>query len=111
MKNPDGSNLARPTRQHFKQDAAAQKALANTLKLADMKSDGYDTVFYGGGDGPMWDLAESPESIALLESFYNSDKPIALVCHSPGVLRHVPKCVWGRFTPLRQNGRDLRMDD
>jgi putative intracellular protease/amidase len=73
----------------FKQDAAAQKALANTLKLADMKSDGYDTVFYPGGHGPMWDLAESPESIALLESFYNSDKPIALVCHSPGVLRHV----------------------
>ncbi len=68
----------------FKQDAAAQKALANTLKLADMKSDGHDTVFYPGGHGPMWDLAESPESIALLESFYNSDKPIALVCHSPG---------------------------
>jgi putative intracellular protease/amidase len=73
----------------FKQDAAAQKALANTLKLADMKSDGYETVFYPGGHGPMWDLAESSESIALLESFYNSDKPIALVCHSPGVLRHV----------------------
>src|SRR5277367_135975 len=73
----------------FKQDAAAQKALANTLKLADMKSEDYETVFYPGGHGPMWDLAESPESIALLESFYNSGKPIALVCHSPGVLRHV----------------------
>ena len=73
----------------FKQDAAAQKVLANTLKLADMKSDGYDTVFYPGGHGPMWDLAESAESVALLESFYNSGKPIALVCHSPGVLRHV----------------------
>ena len=73
----------------FKQDAAAQKVLANTLKLADMKSDGYDTVFYPGGHGPMWDLAESAESVALLESFYNSGKPMALVCHSPGVLRHV----------------------
>ena len=73
----------------FKKDTAAQKALANTAKLADMKSQDYDTVFYVGGHGPMWDLAESAVSIALLESFYNSGKPIALVCHSPGVLRHV----------------------
>ena len=54
-----------------------------------MKSSDFDTIFYVGGHGPMWDLAESPVSIALLESFYNSGKPIALVCHSPGVLRHV----------------------
>jgi putative intracellular protease/amidase len=73
----------------FKEDTAAQKALANTVLLADVKAEDYDTVFYPGGHGPMWDLAESPESIALLESFYNSGKPIALVCHSPGVLRHV----------------------
>jgi putative intracellular protease/amidase len=73
----------------FKQDASAQKALAQTAKLADMKSRDFDTVFYVGGHGPMWDLAESADSIALLESFYNSGKPIALVCHSPGVLRHV----------------------
>jgi putative intracellular protease/amidase len=78
-----------PAMTRFKQDAAAQKALANTIKLADVKSEDYDTVFYPGGHGPMWDLAESPDSIALLESFYNSGKPIALVCHSPGVLRHV----------------------
>ena len=73
----------------FKKDKAAQQALANTAKLADIKSDDFDTVFYPGGHGPMWDLAEDPVSIALLESFYNSGKPIALVCHSPGVLRHV----------------------
>ena len=78
-----------PAMARFKQDAAAQKALANTLKLADMKAEDFDTVFYPGGHGPMWDLAESPTSIALLEAFYNSGKPIALVCHSPGVLRHV----------------------
>jgi putative intracellular protease/amidase len=78
-----------PAMARFKQDAAAQKALANTLKLADMKAEDYDTVFYPGGHGPMWDLAESKDSIALLESFYSSGKPIALVCHSPGVLRHV----------------------
>ena len=78
-----------PSMTRFKQDATAQKALANTVKLADVKAEDYDTVFYVGGHGPMWDLAESPVSIALIESFYNSGKPVALVCHSPGVLRHV----------------------
>ncbi len=78
-----------PAMARFKKEAAAQKALANTVKLADVKAEDFDTVFYPGGHGPMWDLAESPTSIALLEAFYNSGKPIALVCHSPGVLRHV----------------------
>src|SRR5271170_7043009 len=78
-----------PAMARFKKDAAAQKALASTVKLADMKAEDFDTVFYPGGHGPMWDLAESPASIALLEAFYNSGKSIALVCHSPGVLRHV----------------------
>jgi putative intracellular protease/amidase len=73
----------------FKRDDVAQKALAQTVKLAEVKAEGYDSVFYVGGHGPMWDLAESPVSIALIESFYNAGKPIALVCHSPGVLRHV----------------------
>ena len=73
----------------FKQDERAQKELSQTVKLADVKAEDYDTVFYPGGHGPMWDLAEDPHSIALLEAFYNSGKPIALVCHSPGVLRHV----------------------
>jgi putative intracellular protease/amidase len=73
----------------FKQDEAAQKAFAATVRLADVRAEAFDTVFYPGGHGPMWDLAESPESIALLESFYDAGKPIALVCHSPGVLRHV----------------------
>ena len=73
----------------FKKDEEAQKAFANTLRLADVKAEDFDTVFYPGGHGPMWDLSEDPVSIALLESFYNSGKPIALVCHSPGVLRHV----------------------
>ncbi len=78
-----------PAMSRFKQDETAQKALSQTVKLADVKADDYDTVFYPGGHGPMWDLAESAASIALLEAFYNSGKPIALVCHSPGVLRHV----------------------
>ena len=73
----------------FKKDKTAQEALANTVKLSNVKAEDFDTVFYPGGHGPMWDLAEDPVSIALLESFYKSGKPIALVCHSPGVLRHV----------------------
>ena len=78
-----------PAMARFKQDMAAKKALAHTIKLTDAKAEDFDTVFYAGGHGPMWDLAESPVSIALIESFYNSGKPVALVCHSPGVLRHV----------------------
>ena len=73
----------------FKKDARAQKELSQTVKLADVKAEDYDTVFYPGGHGPMWDLAEDRNSMALIESFYNSGKPVALVCHSPGVLRHV----------------------
>src|SRR5689334_9076758 len=78
-----------PAMERFKQDETAQQALAHTVRLEDVKAEDFDTVFYSGGHGPMWDLAESPVSIALLESFYKSGKPIALVCHSPGVLRHV----------------------
>jgi putative intracellular protease/amidase len=78
-----------PAMTRFKQDKAAQEALARTIKLADAKAENFDTVFYVGGHGPMWDLAESPVSIALIESFYTSGKVVALVCHSPGVLRHV----------------------
>lgn len=73
----------------FKNDDAAKKAFAHTVKLADVRVEDFDTVFYPGGHGPMWDLAESPTSIALLESFYNSGKPVALVCHAPGVLHRV----------------------
>jgi putative intracellular protease/amidase len=78
-----------PAMARFKKDPEAQKNLSRTFRLADMKSQEFDTVFYPGGHGPMWDLAEDPVSIALIESFYNSSKLVALVCHSPGVLRHV----------------------
>ena len=78
-----------PAQVRFKKDAEAQKAFANTVRLSEVKAEEFDTIFYPGGHGPMWDLAEDPGSIALLESFYNAGKPIALVCHSPGVLRHV----------------------
>ncbi len=73
----------------FKQDPAAQAVLANTVRLADVKAAYYDAVFYPGGHGPMWDLAEDPISIALIEAFYNAGKPVAAVCHAPGVLHRV----------------------
>jgi putative intracellular protease/amidase len=73
----------------FKQDKMAQAALSQTFRLADMKSEDFDTVFYVGGHGPMWDLADNPDSIALIESFYNSGKPVAAVCHSPAVFHRV----------------------
>jgi putative intracellular protease/amidase len=73
----------------FKQDSEAQKKLSQTVKLSDMKSEDCDTIFYVGGHGPMWDLVDNPDSIALIEAFYNSGKPVAAVCHSPGVFHRV----------------------
>jgi putative intracellular protease/amidase len=73
----------------FKDDAEAQQALADTRKLGDVDAGDFDAVFYPGGHGPLWDLAEDRASIKLIERFWNSGKPIAAVCHAPGVLRHV----------------------
>jgi putative intracellular protease/amidase len=73
----------------FKQDTKAQKELSQTVKLPDMKSEDFDTIFYVGGHGPMWDLVDNADSIALIESFYNSGKPVAAVCHAPGVFHRV----------------------
>lgn len=73
----------------FKKDPAAQGALSNTLKLGDVKADDYDAIFYPGGHGPMWDLAEDAQSIALVESFYKAGKPVGAVCHGPAVLHRV----------------------
>jgi putative intracellular protease/amidase len=73
----------------FKQDTAAQKDFANTAMLKDMRSEDFDAIFYPGGHGPMWDLVDNLDSIALIESFYNSGKPVAAVCHAPAVLHRV----------------------
>ncbi|GAB3029435.1 type 1 glutamine amidotransferase domain-containing protein [Oleiagrimonas citrea] len=73
----------------FKADAEAQQALANTRKLVDLDASEYDAVFYPGGHGPLWDLAEDQASIDLIETFWRAGKPVGAVCHAPGVLRHV----------------------
>lgn len=72
----------------FNNDSAVQKALANTLKLQDVDADDFDALFYPGGHGPLWDLAEDVHSVALIEKFQAQNKPVAAVCHAPAVLRH-----------------------
>lgn len=71
----------------FKTDSTAQAALANSLKLADVSAEHYDAVFYPGGHGPLWDLAEDRNSIALIEAMAAAGKTVAAVCHAPAVLR------------------------
>jgi putative intracellular protease/amidase len=73
----------------FNTDQAAKAQLADTVRLDSLDQKDFDTVFYPGGHGPLWDLAEDPNSITLIETFIAAGKPIALVCHAPGVLRRV----------------------
>lgn len=72
----------------FKADAEAQKQLASTLKLADVTESGFDAIFYPGGHGPLWDLAEDADSKRLIEAFAAADRPVGAVCHAPAVFRH-----------------------
>lgn len=72
----------------FKADSAAQAVLASTLPLKEVVAADFDAVFYPGGHGPLWDLAEDATSIALIETLLNTGKHVAAVCHAPGVLRH-----------------------
>jgi putative intracellular protease/amidase len=72
----------------FKNDREAQAALARTAKLSTISPEDYDGVFYPGGHGPLWDLAEDRDSIALIEALYAAGKPVAAVCHGPAALRH-----------------------
>ncbi len=73
----------------FEKDADANAQLDRTVRLDSVKQEDYDTVFYPGGHGPMWDLAEDKNSIKLIEFFLAAGKTFALVCHAPGALRHV----------------------
>ena len=72
----------------FKEDPAAQKALAHTEKLSSMLAGDFDAVFYPGGHGPLWDLAENSDSIRFIETMHAVGKPVAAVCHAPGALRY-----------------------
>ncbi len=75
--------------ERFKNDAEAQKKIKNTKVLADMNAADFDAVFYPGGHGPLWDLANDKNSIALIEKFNSQNKPVAFVCHAPAALKGV----------------------
>jgi putative intracellular protease/amidase len=78
-----------PATKRFYTDLDAVDKVANTIKLAGVNKDDYDAVFYPGGHGPLWDLANDSNSIALIEGFYNTQKPVAFVCHAPAALINV----------------------
>ena len=84
----DEADFQTDATRRFKEDADAQAALANTLILADISAENFDAVFYPGGHGPLWDLAEDSHSIALIESMYAAGKPVAAVCHAPAALKN-----------------------
>ncbi|MBT9458325.1 MAG: type 1 glutamine amidotransferase domain-containing protein [Burkholderiaceae bacterium] len=86
-KSDDPSAQTEATKR-FRADPAATAQLAKTAPLSDIKAEDFDAVFYPGGHGPLWDLAEDPHSIALIETMARAGKPVSAVCHAPGVLRH-----------------------
>ncbi|MGO2102014.1 MAG: type 1 glutamine amidotransferase domain-containing protein [Psychroflexus halocasei] len=73
----------------YDKDEALKKQLRYTLKLSEVSAKDYDAIFYPGGHGPLWDLAESDESAKLIEEFYQANKPISFVCHAPAALKKV----------------------
>ena len=77
------------TTKRFEADEVAMQALANTHKLSEVLNQDFDAVFYPGGHGPLWDLTKDQHSISLIEQTLQANKPVALVCHAPGVLRDV----------------------
>ena len=85
----DTPDAQTPATKRFKKDEETQTILANTLKIDSVVENDFDAVFYPGGHGPLWDLAEDKYSIALIEDFYRNGKPVAAVCHAPGVFKHV----------------------
>lgn len=84
----DSDDAQTDATKRFKADEAAQKALASTTVLSSITADEFDAIFYPGGHGPLWDLAEDRDSSALIESFSANDRPIGAVCHAPAVFKH-----------------------
>jgi putative intracellular protease/amidase len=98
----------------FEKDAAGQAQLDNTVRLESVKQEDFDTLFYPGGHGPMWDLAEDDNSRKLIESFIAAGKPIAIVCHSTGALHHVKRADGSYFVRGKEvtgftNGEEEKM--
>lgn len=87
--NSDTEDNQTEATKRFHKDEAAQKVINNTKKLSEVKAEGFDAVFYPGGHGPLWDLANDKTSIELIETFNRQEKPIAFVCHAPAALKEV----------------------
>jgi putative intracellular protease/amidase len=85
----DSPDAATKDTERFNTDADAKDKIANTKVLASMNPDDFDAVFYPGGHGPLWDLANDTVSISLIETFNSQEKPIAFVCHAPAALKNV----------------------
>jgi putative intracellular protease/amidase len=84
----EGADFQTTSTERFNRDVAAQKHLASTVRLDSINESDFDAVFYPGGHGPLWDLTEDKHSIDLIESTYKQGKPLGLVCHASGALRH-----------------------
>jgi putative intracellular protease/amidase len=82
----EAADAQTPATKRFYADNEAIDKVAYTLKISDVQAADYDAVFYPGGHGPLWDLANDTNSIQLIQDFYNSQKPVAFVCHSPAAL-------------------------
>ena len=85
----DSPDAATSDTDRFNKDAEAKERIANTKVLDTINTDDFDAVFYPGGHGPLWDLANDKTSIALIEKFNSQQKPIAFVCHAPAALKDV----------------------
>ncbi|WOX05767.1 type 1 glutamine amidotransferase domain-containing protein [Microbulbifer pacificus] len=84
----DAPDAQTPATRRFRDDPAAQQALAHTAKLDEVDTDDFDALFYPGGHGPLWDLAEDQRSVVIIHGFYRAGKPVGAVCHAPAVFRH-----------------------
>ena len=85
----DAPDFQTESTKRFKADKKANEVLANTVKLSSVKESDFDAIMYPGGHGPLWDLTNDKDSIALIEAFVKADKPVASVCHAPSVLLNV----------------------
>ncbi len=98
----DAADAQTDDTRRFKGDAAARAALAATVKLAELDLSAYDAVFYPGGHGPLWDLAEDPASIDLIQVFGSDGRPVAAVCHAPAIFRYTKGADGKSFVSGRQ---------
>lgn len=83
------ADFSTPSTERFNKDEVTQSKLSQTVQLNQVDQSSFDAVFYPGGHGPLWDLAEDKNSISLIEDFYRNDKPVAAVCHAPAIFKHV----------------------